>query len=474
MISSASGLPTISPQNPPHLPTGFPTGELSGIYETTSGKCFRCSIGDVDQVNRLFCGQKCTDRTGQNHIMEARSKKTTVFEASRGIATLNLETESHPSLLFDLGNVQPAACNSCVPAGKLYSGYAEHLELTRLSQGLSVQCAEKLARGRSAPGSGQECGEVVSLSELPEHYQAAHPELSLPGELTEHYGAAHLPMVDQRSPVVPLPSAPFAPEQTGAMAIAPGRQDQLADVNAIKNGIEGMVSGMEAFKGKIGESIQRQDQRIDAYNQQQTNIQSQLGQLTGAMPDYVRRLEELEQTVKQLSIKSDKSDLKINALKEQLRLNANGTFVWKLEDFDKTVNDIAAGSTSNFFFSDSFYTAPKNGYKLRAKIYPCGDGQGLNTHVSLFIQVLKGEDDDHMAWPMKKQVTFEVLDKEHAPYEGRADSFGTNPDSSSFQKPTSEKNIASGCPVFLPMADVHNLLHEDGCLYIRIKVEDRV
>lgn len=468
MISSVSGLYAKSPQNPPHLSAGFPTGELSGIYQTTSGKSFRCSIADVEQVNRLFCGQKCTD---QGHIMEARPKKTTVFEASRGIAILNLETESHPSLLHDLGNVQPAACNSCVPAGQLYSGYAEHLELTRLSQGLSVQCAEKLASGRATSGSGQECGAVVFLSDLPEHYQAAHPPILLPSELTEHYHAGHLPMVDQRSQVRPLPSEPSVPGQTGATAIVAEGQDRLADVTTIKNGIEGMVSAMEVFKAGIGASIQNQDQKIAADTQQLTNVQSQLSQLTGAIPDYVRRLDELEQTVKQLSIKSD---LKINALKEQLRLNANGTFVWKLEDFDKTVNEIAAGDTPKSFFSDSFYTAPKNGYKLRAKIYPCGDGEGLGTHVSLFIQVMKGKDDDHVTWPMQKKVTFEVLNEEHAPFQGCSDSFITNPGCASFQKPKSEQNIAAGCPVFLPMADVHDLLHEDKCLYIRIKVEDRV
>ncbi|WP_371924877.1 hypothetical protein [Endozoicomonas sp. SCSIO W0465] len=479
MNSSFPGLHTNSPRNLTHfplglttgLPTGLPTNELSGIYETTSYKSFRCSIADVDKVNRLFCSKNCT---GQKRIMEGRPEKVSVFEANRGIFYCNLEAENHPSLLHDLGGAQDASCKSCVPVSNLYSGYIEHLELTRLAQGLRVHCAKKSASDGDAVGSGPECGAVVLLSELPDHYQAAHTRIFRPGVLAAPYRADDLPMVGQRSQAWSLFSAPVAPEQTGAAAIGPGGQDRFADVTAIKNGIKGMVSSMEAFKTLIGESVQRQDAEMSAYKHQQTNVQSSLNQLIGAMPDYVRRIEELEHTVKQLSIKSGQPNLKINALEEQLRLNANGTFVWKLEGLDNAVNEIVAGGKPRFLLSDSFHTAPKNGYKLRAKLYPCGDGIGLGTHVSLFIQVMKGEDDDHVAWPMQKKVIFEVLDRDFVPYEGCSDVFITNPDSESFQKPESEENIAAGCPVFLLMSKVHDLLHEDRCLYIRVKVEDSI
>ena len=50
--------------------------------------------------------------------------------------------------------------------------------------------------------------------------------------------------------------------------------------------------------------------------------------------------------------------------------------------------------------SDPFYTA---GYKLKVKIYPNGSGSGKNTHLSMFIVVMKGEYDAILPWPFKKK-----------------------------------------------------------------------
>ncbi|WP_257297058.1 hypothetical protein [Endozoicomonas sp. YOMI1] len=473
--SSSSRLYPVLPQNTPHLPSEglparLPSGEKSGIYNTTGGRCFRCSEEDVKRVNLLFCRES---KKGQEHIMEASSKNPTVVDPTRGIVNLIPKADDVQSLLGDLGDATLAACKTCVQDGHRLD---EHENLTKLSQGLLVNCAEKLASEGSegSEGSVHECGAVVLLSELPEHYQHAHPQTSPAGELTEPHCADDMPIDDQSSQVWPLPSAPIAREQAGATVMEPGVQDLSAAAIAIKNDIAGMVAATELFKAAVGESIQRQDVQISAQMELQKNAQHRLDRLAEAMPDYVWRIEELERIVKELSVKSDQSKLEINALKEQLRLNANGTFVWKLEDFNKTVNDIGAGGSPASLVSDSFYTAPNKGYKLRAKIFPCGDGSAHGTHVSLFIQVMKGEDDDHVAWPMQKKITVQVLNKEYVPYERCSDVFLTGADSKSFQKPKSEHNIPSGLPRFLPMVDVNDLLHEDGCLYIRIKVEDRL
>lgn len=510
----SSGLyPNLS-QVSSHLPSeGLTSGEKSAIYHTKGGRSFRCiEQKDADIVNLLFCSMD------QGHIMEGRSMYATVVESTRSILNLIPNLDGDLSLLQDLGDRQLAACNTCVPDGPLYSGYVEHKELTELSQSLLVQCAHK-------EEATDECGAAVFLSELPQHHEDKHLHRSPAGKLTEPHRAADIPVYGQSSQVEPLPSVPFSSEQAGATAIEPGGQDRLAVETAIKKEIEDMVSGVEVFKTLVGQSIKRQDEQISAQMEQQTkvqscledltgampeyvrrlaeleqgmealkkqvgefaqiqldqnsahteqqkNVQSRLDYLTGAMPDYVQRLEALEQTMKEFSVKSNR---KIHALEEQLRLIANGTFVWKLENFNKTVNEFAAASAAgatapNCVLSDHFYTAP-NGYKLRAAIYPCGDGPAFGSHVSLFIAVMKGEYDDHVAWPMDKKVTFEVLDNEAN--QTYSCNFATDRRRASFQKPISDVNESCGVQDFLPMEKVNDLLHEDGCLYIRIKVEDK-
>ena len=56
---------------------------------------------------------------------------------------------------------------------------------------------------------------------------------------------------------------------------------------------------------------------------------------------------------------------------------------------------------------------------------------------------MKGDYDALLEWPFRQKVTFQILDQET----GRnhlTDSFRPDPNSSSFKRPTSEMNIASG------------------------------
>ena len=51
------------------------------------------------------------------------------------------------------------------------------------------------------------------------------------------------------------------------------------------------------------------------------------------------------------------------------------------------------------YISPPFYTH-RMGYKLRLEVYPNGLCQGAGTHVSVFVRLLKGENDQDLAWPM--------------------------------------------------------------------------
>ena len=46
-----------------------------------------------------------------------------------------------------------------------------------------------------------------------------------------------------------------------------------------------------------------------------------------------------------------------------------------------------------------------------ACVYANGDGNGNNTHVSVYANLMKGDNDDSLTWPFTGEVMFEVLNQ---------------------------------------------------------------
>ena len=71
-------------------------------------------------------------------------------------------------------------------------------------------------------------------------------------------------------------------------------------------------------------------------------------------------------------------------------------------------------------------------------------------YVNLSFLVLPGNFDALLQLPVSYRVTFMLLDQNNK--EHQVDSFRPDPNSSSFKRPTTEMNIASGCPLFIPLS----------------------
>lgn len=149
----------------------------------------------------------------------------------------------------------------------------------------------------------------------------------------------------------------------------------------------------------------------------------------------------------------------------------DGTLVWKIRDYDRRKRDAVNGRTLSLY-SQPFYSH-RFGYKMCARVYLNGDGMGKTTHMSLFFVIMRGEYDPLLNWPFRQKVTLTLLDqsleKRHL-----TDHFQPDPNSSSFKKPESEMNVASGCPLFVSHAVLENpangYLKEDT-IFIRIVVD---
>ncbi|CAB4038537.1 TNF receptor-associated factor 3-like, partial [Paramuricea clavata] len=153
---------------------------------------------------------------------------------------------------------------------------------------------------------------------------------------------------------------------------------------------------------------------------------------------------------------------------QQVIHSYNGTLLWKIESYQRKRQD-AINGVKTALYSPPFYSA-QYGYKMCAKIYMNGDGFGKGSHLSLFFVVMRGDYDALQTWPFQKKITMMLLDQGNGDH--MIDAFHSDPQSSSFQRPKSDMNIASGSPLFMPLDSMNNRQYiKDDVLFIKIIVD---
>ncbi|NXR88523.1 TRAF1 factor, partial [Hypocryptadius cinnamomeus] len=148
----------------------------------------------------------------------------------------------------------------------------------------------------------------------------------------------------------------------------------------------------------------------------------------------------------------------------------DGIFLWKITEVGRKLQDSVTGRTVSLY-SPAFYTA-KYGYKVCLRVYLNGDGTGKGTHMSLFFVVMKGDYDALLPWPFRHKVTFMLLDQNNR--EHIIDAFRPDLTSASFQRPVNDMNVASGCPMFLPLAKLQSPKHayvREDTLFLKCIIE---
>ena len=107
-----------------------------------------------------------------------------------------------------------------------------------------------------------------------------------------------------------------------------------------------------------------------------------------------------------------------------------------------------------------------------ARIYLNGDGMGKGSHISLFFVVMRSPYDALLRWPFRQKVTLMLLDQNQRDHVVEA--FRPDPSSSSFKRPTSDMNIASGCPLFMPLSQLDSQSHayvKEDSIFIKVVVD---
>ena len=154
------------------------------------------------------------------------------------------------------------------------------------------------------------------------------------------------------------------------------------------------------------------------------------------------RIVRLERQIRSQNAELEDHDFRLSLIENS---NHDGSMIWKIPQFSQRKADAENGKYTSIF-SLPFYSG-RYGYKMCLRLYIMGDGIGKGTHLSLFFVVMRGEFDNILHWPFTHKVTFKLINQAR----GRdvVDTFQPDPMSSSFRKPTSDMNIASGCPRFI-------------------------
>ncbi|XP_020561924.1 TNF receptor-associated factor 2 isoform X3 [Oryzias latipes] len=234
---------------------------------------------------------------------------------------------------------------------------------------------------------------------------------------------------------------------------------KVAELSRRCQELELKVSTFENIVCILNRELERSCATMEAYNRQHRLDQDKIEILSN-------KVRQLERTVSLRDLSIVEMEGK---MKDMSAATYDGIFIWKISDFTKKRQDAMAGRAPAMF-SPAFYTS-KYGYKMCLRIYLNGDGTGRGTHLSLFFVVMRGHSDALLKWPFNQKVTLMLLDQNNR--EHIIDAFRPDISSSSFQRPVSDMNIASGCPLFCPLSklDSKNSYIRDETIFIKAIVD---
>ena len=184
---------------------------------------------------------------------------------------------------------------------------------------------------------------------------------------------------------------------------------------------------------------------------------------------YIKQVEEkvLEQERVLNASNARNSELELQ-LQASLTSTHNEAFLWRIPEVRRKIQDAKIGRITSIY-SPPFYTG-RNGYKMCIRAHLNGDGSGEGTHLSIFFVLMKGEYDPLLQWPFEPAVCLILVDQDHKNH--LVQTFKPNAQSSSFQKPKTDMNVASGCPEFADLSILDNTSYvKDDVMYIKAIVD---
>ncbi|PFX17394.1 TNF receptor-associated factor 4 [Stylophora pistillata] len=147
-------------------------------------------------------------------------------------------------------------------------------------------------------------------------------------------------------------------------------------------------------------------------------------------------------------------------------------FVWKVSNFSDIMRQ-AKAEVQRTFESDPFYTE-NYGYRLKLRIHPNGARTGLNSHLSVFLIIMKGEYDALLPWPFKRKVRFTLIDQQEDPEQrNKVSTMRSNTKSrENYERPTNrEENVGRGLNRFISHEELYSRRYvENDILFLQFEI----
>ena len=164
---------------------------------------------------------------------------------------------------------------------------------------------------------------------------------------------------------------------------------------------------------------------------------------------------------------------KLKQVELEVSHQVNSTlFTWRIQNFDQSLQAAKEGSKERLD-SEPFYTSPHK-YKLKIKFYPNGDSSVKNTHLSVFLIIMKGEYDAILPWPFLLRVTFTLVDQQEdtSQRENVVMSLKADPTLQSFARPVDDQNVGWGFHKFVSHEKLQTRRYiVDNTIFLQVKVE---
>ena len=157
----------------------------------------------------------------------------------------------------------------------------------------------------------------------------------------------------------------------------------------------------------------------------------------------------LSGTQKKFEETTKKLEKKVNALEKHIHYSEEKceSFTWRVDGFSEVLRKAKSGEKTSIQ-SSPFYRCR---YKCKMAIYPNGAATGENTHLSLYLKIMKGEYDATLTWPFDKKYKFTLIDQQENEHdrENVVSSEIRDPKSSSVQRPVQKENVGRGFHQFV-------------------------
>ena len=143
-----------------------------------------------------------------------------------------------------------------------------------------------------------------------------------------------------------------------------------------------------------------------------------------------------------------KLEKKVNALGKHIHYSEEKceSFTWRIDGCSEVLRKAKSGEEPDIE-SSPFYRC---GYKCKISINPNGLSYGENTHLSVYLIIMKGEYDATLTWPFDKKYTFTLIDQQENEHdrENIVKSITSDPKLRHFARPVEEENNGWGFPEF--------------------------